>query len=196
LASGIADVAAAEAAVAAGVAVRPLSVHQLGARPAQGLLLGYAGVPEREIDRGVERLAIALARVGDRRQARRLGAGRGRDPPPPPRAADRNRTSATSCASPTRVPPRDASLRPSRGRSTRCPPGARSRRRSDPVRPRAPSAPFRGPENRSSGSCAPPVAGGEHGSCQARRGACGEGNRADRARGRRPAQCRPCGRTA
>jgi GntR family transcriptional regulator / MocR family aminotransferase len=71
LASGIADVAAAEAAVAAGVAVRPLSVHQLGARPAQGLLLGYAGVPEREIDRGVERLAIALARVGDRRQARR-----------------------------------------------------------------------------------------------------------------------------
>ncbi|HXJ32917.1 MAG TPA: PLP-dependent aminotransferase family protein [Candidatus Eisenbacteria bacterium] len=66
---GVGDEAVAEAALRAGISVRPLSVHHLGPRREDGLLLGYAGVPEREIDRGVERLADAIAGVVD-------GAGR------------------------------------------------------------------------------------------------------------------------
>jgi GntR family transcriptional regulator/MocR family aminotransferase len=65
LPAGVDDVAAAAAARDAEVAVRPLSIHYLGDRRRHGLVLGYAGVPEREIDRGVERLARALRRMVD-----------------------------------------------------------------------------------------------------------------------------------
>ena len=43
-----------------GVIAPPLSLYHLGPAARCGLLLGYAGVPEREIDRGVEQLARAL----------------------------------------------------------------------------------------------------------------------------------------
>ncbi|MGH7893524.1 MAG: PLP-dependent aminotransferase family protein [Candidatus Binatia bacterium] len=71
LAPGIDDVAVASAARVGGVSVRPLSVHYLGPRRRHGLLLGYAGVPEREIDRGIERLAEVTAGAVD--GARRRG---------------------------------------------------------------------------------------------------------------------------
>ena len=60
LPAGTDDVALAARAAAAGVAVRPLSAHYLERPARSGLLLGYAGVPEREIDRGAELLAGAL----------------------------------------------------------------------------------------------------------------------------------------
>jgi GntR family transcriptional regulator/MocR family aminotransferase len=54
------DVAVMRAALDAGVTVRPLSVHYLARPGRSGLLLGYAGATEREIDLGVERLANVL----------------------------------------------------------------------------------------------------------------------------------------
>jgi GntR family transcriptional regulator/MocR family aminotransferase len=70
LPAGSDDVALAARAAEAGVIVRPLSVHYLERAARTGLLLGYAGVPEREIDRGVERLAEVL-----RHDRRRGGSG-------------------------------------------------------------------------------------------------------------------------
>jgi GntR family transcriptional regulator/MocR family aminotransferase len=58
---GADDVAISAAADAAGIVAPPLAMYHLGRRRRPGLLLGYAGVPEREIDAGVERLARVLA---------------------------------------------------------------------------------------------------------------------------------------
>jgi GntR family transcriptional regulator / MocR family aminotransferase len=63
LPAGTDDVAASQAALAASVVAPPLSRHYLGAARRRGLLLGYAGVPEREIDAAMLRLAAALART-------------------------------------------------------------------------------------------------------------------------------------
>jgi len=60
LPGGSDDVDVTARAAAAGVVVRPLSTHYLGRPERTGLLLGYAGTPEREIDRGVEALAAVL----------------------------------------------------------------------------------------------------------------------------------------
>jgi GntR family transcriptional regulator / MocR family aminotransferase len=66
------DVALAARAVEAGVVVRPISTQYLGRPDRRALLLGYAGVPEREIDRGVELLARVLQDRSRRPTARRL----------------------------------------------------------------------------------------------------------------------------
>jgi GntR family transcriptional regulator/MocR family aminotransferase len=66
LPDGTDDVALAGRVAHAGVVVRPLSVHYVGEVTRSGLLLGYAGVPEREIDRGVEQLARVLRERGRR----------------------------------------------------------------------------------------------------------------------------------
>ncbi len=55
------DRGAAEAAAAAGIAVSPLSDYFIGTPDRQGLLLGYAAVPEDEIEKGAQRLAAAFA---------------------------------------------------------------------------------------------------------------------------------------
>jgi GntR family transcriptional regulator/MocR family aminotransferase len=68
---GTDDVALAAEVARAGIVVRPLSVHYVGRPVRNGLLLGYAGVPEREIDRGVE----VLARVLRERGRRAAGSG-------------------------------------------------------------------------------------------------------------------------
>jgi GntR family transcriptional regulator/MocR family aminotransferase len=71
LPKGVDDVEAARRAGAEGVIARPLSVHCLERPTRPGLLLGYAGTPEREIDRGVEQLARALS-AGRRRPETRV----------------------------------------------------------------------------------------------------------------------------
>jgi GntR family transcriptional regulator/MocR family aminotransferase len=60
LPAGVDDVALTARALDAGVVVRPLSSHYLERADRSGLLLGYAGVAERDIDRGVEQLAPVL----------------------------------------------------------------------------------------------------------------------------------------
>jgi GntR family transcriptional regulator/MocR family aminotransferase len=64
------DVAIAARAIEAGVVVRPISTQYLGRPSRRALLLGYAGVPEREIDRGIELLARVL-QDGSRRSSTR-----------------------------------------------------------------------------------------------------------------------------
>ena len=49
------------AAAAAGVETRALSDYYLGRATRSGLLLGYAAVPEADIDAGARRLADALS---------------------------------------------------------------------------------------------------------------------------------------
>lgn len=62
IAARLGDRGAAQAAAAAGIAVAPLSDYYISDQPArQGLLLGYAAVPEDEIERGAQRLAEALS---------------------------------------------------------------------------------------------------------------------------------------
>jgi GntR family transcriptional regulator/MocR family aminotransferase len=61
LARRMTDREAAGRAEAAGIAVSPLSSYFMEGPGAQGLLLGYAGVPDTEIHDGVRRLAKALA---------------------------------------------------------------------------------------------------------------------------------------
>ena len=56
------DAAVSLAANAEDVIAPPLSLYHVGAPIRRGLHLGYAGVPEREITTGVERLARALER--------------------------------------------------------------------------------------------------------------------------------------
>jgi len=56
------DAAVADAAAAAGVGTLPLSRHAHGAARPNGLLLGFAAVPEREIAAGVTTLATVLRR--------------------------------------------------------------------------------------------------------------------------------------
>jgi len=60
LAERLGDQGAAEVAAAAGIAVSPLSDYFAGTPDRQGLLLGYAAVPEDEIERGAQRLARAF----------------------------------------------------------------------------------------------------------------------------------------
>jgi GntR family transcriptional regulator/MocR family aminotransferase len=57
------DQLCAAAAAGAGVAVSPLSDYFMGKPDKQGLLLGYAAVPEDEIETGARRLAEALRSV-------------------------------------------------------------------------------------------------------------------------------------
>jgi GntR family transcriptional regulator/MocR family aminotransferase len=56
------DAAASRAAEAEDVIAPPLSLYHVGAPLRRGLHLGYAGVPEREITAGVDRLTRALER--------------------------------------------------------------------------------------------------------------------------------------
>lgn len=63
VAEGLGDRGAAEVAAAAGIAVSPLCDYFTGLPDRQGLLLGYAAVPEDEIERGARRLAEALRRA-------------------------------------------------------------------------------------------------------------------------------------
>lgn len=62
LPAGTDDVGVAAATARAGLVTPPLSVLHLGAPRTSGLFLGFAGVPEREIDAGVTRLARVLER--------------------------------------------------------------------------------------------------------------------------------------
>jgi GntR family transcriptional regulator/MocR family aminotransferase len=64
LPAGSDDTAATARAGESGLVVRPLSTHYVERARRRGLLLGYAGVPEREIDRGVEQLAAVLRETG------------------------------------------------------------------------------------------------------------------------------------
>lgn len=61
LAARMDDVEASRRAAKNGVSARPLSGFYAGPARRQGLLLGYAGVPDAEIEPAVERLAAALA---------------------------------------------------------------------------------------------------------------------------------------
>jgi GntR family transcriptional regulator/MocR family aminotransferase len=69
------DVAASRAADAEGVVAPALSTYHLATPVVRGLHLGYAGVPEREIGAGVERLARAVERAARRRRAGGTAAG-------------------------------------------------------------------------------------------------------------------------
>jgi GntR family transcriptional regulator/MocR family aminotransferase len=60
VAEGLGDRGAAEVAAAAGIAVSPLCEYFTGLPDRQGLLLGYAAVPEDAIERGAQRLAGAF----------------------------------------------------------------------------------------------------------------------------------------
>jgi GntR family transcriptional regulator/MocR family aminotransferase len=60
LAKKLGDRGAAEAAASVGIAVSPLSEYYAGTPDRQGLLLGYAAVPEEEIESGAQRLARAF----------------------------------------------------------------------------------------------------------------------------------------
>ncbi|MEM7225325.1 MAG: PLP-dependent aminotransferase family protein [Pseudomonadota bacterium] len=61
LAARMDDREATARAAATGLTVSPLSSYYLGEAKQQGLLLGYAAVPEAEMERAVARLATALA---------------------------------------------------------------------------------------------------------------------------------------
>lgn len=61
LAARMDDVTAAARAAAAGLATAPLSQFYIGAPTRQGLMLGYAAVPEAQMDAAVRKLARALA---------------------------------------------------------------------------------------------------------------------------------------
>lgn len=61
LAERLGDQGAARVAAAAGIGVVPLANYFYGPATRQGLMLGYAGVPEEEIDHGARRLANALS---------------------------------------------------------------------------------------------------------------------------------------
>jgi GntR family transcriptional regulator/MocR family aminotransferase len=64
LPAGADDRAVSAAAMEAGIVAPALSAYYLGAEPRPGLFLGYAGVRERDIGRGVEKLATVLERGG------------------------------------------------------------------------------------------------------------------------------------
>jgi GntR family transcriptional regulator/MocR family aminotransferase len=55
------DREASRRAAAVGISAPPLSVHWIGPPRAQGLILGYTALPERQFDTVVERLARALS---------------------------------------------------------------------------------------------------------------------------------------
>jgi GntR family transcriptional regulator/MocR family aminotransferase len=60
LPAGADDVAASRAVGSEGVVAPPLSMYHLGTPALRGLHLGYAGVPEREVEPAVDRLARGL----------------------------------------------------------------------------------------------------------------------------------------
>jgi len=64
LPDGTDDVAAADAVQAARVLTTPLSGYYLDEPDKRGLYLGYAGVPEHDIDRAAKKLGIALRDAG------------------------------------------------------------------------------------------------------------------------------------
>lgn len=66
IASTFDDVAVVDAAAAASVSVAALSACYAGANKEQGLILGYAGTPEIEIERAIVRLQKALRRRASR----------------------------------------------------------------------------------------------------------------------------------
>ena len=63
LPDGVDDATVAERALAAGVAVQPLSFHRLRPGPA-GLVIGYAAVTPDRLREGVRLLAAAVAEAG------------------------------------------------------------------------------------------------------------------------------------
>lgn len=71
LAGGISDVAAAESARARGVEVTALHRYYRSPMPRDGLILGFATIPPRDIRRGVVDLAHALTPLASRPRARR-----------------------------------------------------------------------------------------------------------------------------
>jgi GntR family transcriptional regulator / MocR family aminotransferase len=62
LAKSFDDVAVVQAAAEAGLVVQPLSVCYAGRPKRHGLILGYAGTPEPEIERGLRTLRRAISR--------------------------------------------------------------------------------------------------------------------------------------
>lgn len=64
LAKSFDDVAVTKAAAAAGLVVQPLSICYAGRPRKHGLILGYAGTPEAEIDRAVKRLRDVVKETG------------------------------------------------------------------------------------------------------------------------------------
>lgn len=66
IASTFDDVAVVDAAAAASVSIAALSACYAGANKEQGLILGYAGTPEIEIERAIVRLQKALRRRASR----------------------------------------------------------------------------------------------------------------------------------
>ena len=56
------DKMASKRAEAAGISTPPLSKYWIGRTARQGLMLGYAAMPDAAIDPAMERLAEALAR--------------------------------------------------------------------------------------------------------------------------------------
>ena len=74
LARGVDDRAVAEAGRRAGLALRPLSPYWIGPGARPGLHLGYAAVPEQEMEPAVLRLAHLLAEHGDATSADLEGA--------------------------------------------------------------------------------------------------------------------------
>jgi GntR family transcriptional regulator/MocR family aminotransferase len=69
LAPGISEAVAVEEAAAAGVDVVPLAAFCVTTAPRGGLVLGYGGLRDADIRRGITTLAAALARA--RRRSRR-----------------------------------------------------------------------------------------------------------------------------
>ena len=61
LAGRMSDLEMADRAAAAGITVWPLSAYYLEQADDQGLMLGYAGVPEAEIEAKARDLAEALS---------------------------------------------------------------------------------------------------------------------------------------
>ena len=72
------DVAVTAAAAAKGLTVQPLSVCYAGRARRHGLILGYAGTPEAEIDRALLRLHDVVLKEVPSKPSRRRAAGHGR----------------------------------------------------------------------------------------------------------------------
>ena len=72
------DAAVTAAAAAKGLTVQPLSVCYAGRARRHGLILGYAGTPEAEIDRALLRLHDVVLKEVPSKPSRRRAAGHGR----------------------------------------------------------------------------------------------------------------------
>jgi len=71
LAKSFDDTAVTAAAAAAGLVVQPLSVCYAGRRKRHGLILGYAGTPESEIERAILKLRRVVDGFTSRRSSNR-----------------------------------------------------------------------------------------------------------------------------